>query len=52
MVHRLCLDHEGNYVRAPHEILNEWTLDEVLDAHDVLDYVAESKKRAKAQAGL
>jgi hypothetical protein len=47
-VHRLCLDGEGNYIRAPSEILYEWTLDDVMDAHDGLDYVAEQKRRLRA----
>jgi hypothetical protein len=48
-VHRLCLDHEGNYIRAPSDILYGWTLEDVMDAHDGLDYVAEQKRRLRAQ---
>lgn len=31
------MDHKGNIIRAPSEVMHQWSLEDVLDANVVMD---------------
>lgn len=40
----LCIDGNGAIIRNPQEILTEWSLEDVLDAWEVKDLIAEDRR--------
>lgn len=40
----LCLDGNGAIIRNPQEILNSWTLEDVMDAWEVKSLISEDRK--------
>jgi hypothetical protein len=40
----LCLDGDGAIIRNPQEILNTWTLEDVMDAWEVKSLIAEDRR--------
>ena len=43
---RLCLDHEGNMIRNINEVLYGMTLEQVLDAHEAIDFQVRLHNKA------
>jgi hypothetical protein len=44
----LCIDGDGSIIRNPSEILNEWSLEDVMDAWEVKSLIADDR-RAQAK---
>jgi hypothetical protein len=40
-VWRLCIDHKGNLIRNPNDVRFGMTLEQVEDAHELMDFVGE-----------
>ncbi len=45
---RLCVTADGAVLRNPDEILHGWTLEQVEDAHAVLDMLEDLREKAAA----
>lgn len=44
------MDHEGNIIRNPNEILHEWSFEQVFDALELKDLRARVTARLRAEA--